>query len=176
MKKLKRSKEYREAFIASQIDVAIPFKIRALRKKRGMDQKDLAQATGMAQPRISAIESPGYSSYTIDTLTRIASAFDVALVVDFCAFSDLLKKSSDFSPDNFDVVSIDDDVTEATDVQTATANNVVNIVSAGYGVVSGGTKIWVPERDPKTPAPAPGTIPSKHSAIAGYKPTVGAKL
>lgn len=110
MKKLAKSKEHREAFVSSQIDIAIPFKIRALRKKRGMDQKELANITGMAQPRISAIESPGYSSFTIDTLSRIAAAFDVALVVDFCPFSELVKKSDGFSPDGFDVPSFDEEM------------------------------------------------------------------
>ena len=114
MKRLSKSKEYREGFVASQVDVSIPFQIRALRKKRGMEQKELGVLTGMAQPRISAIESPGYSSFTIDTLKRVAAAFDVALIVRFGSFSELAKQSNDFSPDDFNVPGFDEDLAAMT--------------------------------------------------------------
>ena len=109
MTKLKKSKELREAFVSSQIEVGIPFQIRALRTQRGMDQKALAKSTGMAQPRISAIESPGYGSFTLDTLKRVAAAFDVALIVRFASFSELVRLSDDFSPDDFVVACFEDD-------------------------------------------------------------------
>lgn len=122
MKKLAKSKVHREAFVASQVEIGIPFQIRALRKQRDMGQKELALATGMQQPRISAIECPGYTGYTIETLSRIAAAFDVALIVRFGSFSELVKLSNDFLPDEFEIPSFDDEVisTSTQEEQTST--------------------------------------------------------
>ena len=110
MERLKTSKEHRSAYVASQINIGIPFQIRALRKQREWDQKKLAEDTGMLQPRISAIESPGYGSMTIETLQRLANAFDVALVVKFAPFSELLRSSNRFSPDDFSVPKFEDEL------------------------------------------------------------------
>jgi len=74
-----------------------------------MKQADLAQKTGMLQPRISAMESPGGAKFTLETLRRVASAFDVALVVRFAPFSELLRWSERFEPDEFAVPSFEDD-------------------------------------------------------------------
>jgi len=52
--------EYRRAFVASQINIGIPFQIRALLKSRpGWKQETLAERTGMLQPRISGLMTPG---------------------------------------------------------------------------------------------------------------------
>lgn len=107
MERLKKSKPHRAAFVASQINIGLPFQIRALRKQREWDQKRLASEAGMLQPRISAMEKPGYGSLTIETLKRLASAFDVALIVRFAPFSDLLRWSDNFSPDDFQVLGFE---------------------------------------------------------------------
>src|ERR1035437_4787521 len=100
--KLKKGKAYRDAVVTSQINVGIPFQIRALRKQQEMDQKDLAAIAVMAQPRISAMESPGYGSFTSDTLKRLAAAFDVALIVRFAPYSELVRQSTNFNQDDFE--------------------------------------------------------------------------
>lgn len=92
-KKLKiqlKDKRYRDAFVSEYIDAGISFQIRALRKREGWTQKKLAELTGMAQERISVAENPNYSSFNIKTLKRIASAFDVALIVRFVPISELV--------------------------------------------------------------------------------------
>jgi transcriptional regulator with XRE-family HTH domain len=104
-----RNKQYRDAFVGSQISVGLPFQIRALREKRGWKQSQLAGKTGMLQPRISAMESPGGAKFTLETLRRLASAFDVALMVRFVPFSDLLRWSEDFNPDGFTIASFEED-------------------------------------------------------------------
>ena len=103
------SKEYRDAFVGSQISVGLPFQIRALREQRGWKQSRLAELTGMLQPRISAMESPGGVKFTLETLRRLASAFDVALMVKFVPFSELLRSSEEFNPDTFVVASFAED-------------------------------------------------------------------
>ena len=104
---LKKSKEDRDAFVASQISVGLPFQIRALRNSRGWNQKQLADAASMLQPRISAMERPGGGQLNLETLRRIASAFDVGLLVRFVPFTELVKFSQEFSPDTFTVPSFD---------------------------------------------------------------------
>lgn len=104
MRDLKR-KTYREAFVRSQINVGIPFQVRALREKKGWKQTQLAEASGMLQPRISAIERPGESKLNLETLLRLAGAFDVGLVVRFAPFSQMLRWAEEFSPDTFQVPS-----------------------------------------------------------------------
>lgn len=108
VKKLK-NKEYRDAYVGEYLHTNIAYQVRALRKQRGWDQKKLADNAGMLQPRISTIENPSNSKLNLDTLLRLANAFDVALSVRFTAFSDLLRWSEGFSPDNFEVNSFDQD-------------------------------------------------------------------
>lgn len=104
-----RNKKYRDAFVASQISVGLPFQIRALREQRGWKQSRLASETGMLQPRISAMESPGGTKYNLETLRRLASALDVALVVRFASLGELVDWSERFNPDTFTVPSFADD-------------------------------------------------------------------
>ena len=100
--RLRASKAQRAGYVASQIDVLIPFQIRALRKQFGLEQKDLADLTGMKQPSISRLEKAGNRA-NLDTLIRIANGLDVALIVKFVPFSELILWSDSFSPDNFTV-------------------------------------------------------------------------
>ena len=108
IKRLTSGKEYREAFVASQIKIGIPFQVRALRTKKAWSQEQLATAANMLQPRISSIETVG-GNLRLDTLQRIAAAFDIALVVRFVPFSDLVRWADDFSPDDFAVADFGSD-------------------------------------------------------------------
>jgi transcriptional regulator with XRE-family HTH domain len=101
---------YRKAYIASQINIGIPFQIRALMKARGWTQETLAEKTGMLQPRISGLMKPGKTRPNIETLRRVAEAFDCALLVRFAPFSELAKWAENFEPDSFNVPSFNDDV------------------------------------------------------------------
>jgi transcriptional regulator with XRE-family HTH domain len=103
---------YRSAFVASQINIQVPFQIRALRKQRGWTQPDLAKKADMKQPRISAMERPGGANFTLETLKRLADAFGVALVVHFAPFGELLDWSDRFSPDDFMVPSFEQELPE----------------------------------------------------------------
>jgi HTH-type transcriptional regulator/antitoxin HipB len=104
--------EYRSSFVESQINIGLPFKIKALRKQRNWTQPQLAERAGMKQSRISAIEKPGGGKLNIDTLCRLASAFDVALDVEFIPFGELMRRSDGFDPDSFTVKSFNDEITE----------------------------------------------------------------
>ena len=111
--KLSKSKAHRDAFVASQINVGLPFQIRALRKQRSLNQQELATMAGMLQPRISAMEQVGGGQLNLDTLRKLAAALDVGLLVKFVAFSELIKWSNDFSPDDFSVHSFDQEIADS---------------------------------------------------------------
>ena len=83
-------KQYRNNFVAEQINIGVPFQVAELRISRGWSQDELAQRAGMKQSRISQVENPDYGSLSISTLKRLAAAFDVALVVRFVPFSELI--------------------------------------------------------------------------------------
>jgi transcriptional regulator with XRE-family HTH domain len=104
-----RDPEYRKAFVLSQINVGIPFQIRALMKSRGWTQAQLAEKTHMLQPRISELVSPGKTRPNVETLRRIAQAFDCALIVKLAPFSELVRWSEEFDPESFNVPTFTDD-------------------------------------------------------------------
>ena len=116
-----KNKAYRDAFIGSQISVGLPFQIRALREQRGWKQSRLAMEAGMLQPRISAMESPGAAKFNLETLRRLASAFDVALMVRFVPFSELVDWSERFDPDKFNIPSFKDEQASEESVRQAEA-------------------------------------------------------
>jgi len=109
IKKL-RDPEYRKAFVASQINIGIPFQIRGLLQSRGWKQEDLANRAWMLQPRISALLTPGKVRPNIETLRRIAGAFDCGLQVRFVPFHELAHWSESFNPEHFSIPTFDFDV------------------------------------------------------------------
>jgi transcriptional regulator with XRE-family HTH domain len=105
-----KNKKYRSAYIRSQINVGIPMQIKFLRENLGWTQGALGKKAGMKQPRISAMERPGEVRFNIETLIRLASAFDVGLVVRFASYSEMLRLESQFNPNTFTIPSFDRDV------------------------------------------------------------------
>ena len=108
-------KEYRDAFVADTIDTGLALQIRAMREARQWSQTDLARKAGMAQERISVLEDPDYGKHTLSTLKRLASAFDVALVVRFVPFSHLVEMVTTLSPDALAVPDFEHDPDSAAD-------------------------------------------------------------
>jgi transcriptional regulator with XRE-family HTH domain len=80
-----------------------------MREDRGWSQSYLAAESGMAQPRICVLEDPSYDKMNISTLKRIAAAFDVALIVRFVPYSELLISGLKDSERGFSVSSFKDD-------------------------------------------------------------------
>ena len=104
LEKLK-DKTYRDLFVAEQIYSRLPLKIQIMREQQGLTQEQFGEKAGMAQTWVSKIENPNYGKLTISTLLRVASAHDVALVVDFVPFSRLLKDTINLSQESFEVSS-----------------------------------------------------------------------
>ena len=104
-----RNKTYRDGYTEAQLSLEIPFQIGALRKARGWTQAQLAERCGIPQARISHIEQPGRDPLSLRTLYRLASAFDVGLLVQFVSFSELVRREVEFNPETFRAVSFKDD-------------------------------------------------------------------
>jgi transcriptional regulator with XRE-family HTH domain len=87
------NREYREAFVEAHAKDTVAFQIRNLRKANNWEQRDLAEKLGNAklQPMVSRYENPDYGRYSITTLLELAKAFDVALVVRFAPYSELVE-------------------------------------------------------------------------------------
>lgn len=61
-----------------------------MRERRELSQTELGDMLGMNQNAIYRLESPHYGKATLTTLKRVAAAFDVALIVRFVPFSQLV--------------------------------------------------------------------------------------
>lgn len=82
-------KEYREAYMEAAIEQGVAWQIRINRKLRGWSQAKLAEALGTGQSAVSRLEDPSYGGHSLDTLIKVANAFDCALSVKLVSFSQL---------------------------------------------------------------------------------------
>jgi transcriptional regulator with XRE-family HTH domain len=96
-------KKYRETFVESHIRNGVAFQIRAMRDMRGWTQKELAKRADTKQEAISRLENPDYGRFTLETLRRLASVFDVALTVRFVPFSELIDRMSSLTPRDMEI-------------------------------------------------------------------------
>ena len=99
-------KTYRDDFVSDTIDDSLGVQIYCLREERGWTQHQLATLVGTAQSGICRWEA-GDAPRTITSLKKLASAFDVALVVKFVPFSAFLR--GDGEPIDQTVPKFDDD-------------------------------------------------------------------
>ena len=93
-----RDAEYRRAYLLASIEQGIAWQIKTNRTARGLSQADLAGALGAEQSAVSQLEDPACGGYTVDTLLKLAEAFDCALSLRFVPFSELACESQDLSP------------------------------------------------------------------------------
>lgn len=107
---MRGKKKYRDTFAAAHLSTNIAAQIQITRETRGWRQKDLAEKADMSPARISVMENPSYDKFNISTLRRLASAFDVALIVRFVPFSELVDWVATLSPEKLDVPEFARDV------------------------------------------------------------------
>jgi transcriptional regulator with XRE-family HTH domain len=112
VKKIKnsfKSEEYRHAYVDEFLDLSIATQIKVLREQRDWGQKDIADKVGMKQPRISVMENVNYSSWSINTLRKLAMAFDLTLRVSFESFGSRVKEIEQFNRKALERFSFKDD-------------------------------------------------------------------
>ncbi len=107
-KRILASKEYAEGLVTADTRNAIAFQLSVMQEERGWTQQELADRAGMGQSQISSYLN-GYDSYSVATLRKLASAFDVSLVVSFEAFSKLADRLGNRTERDFAIPSRLDD-------------------------------------------------------------------
>jgi transcriptional regulator with XRE-family HTH domain len=100
---------YRDAFISEEIDVGLPMQLRAMRDARGWKQKYVAEKMETKQPRFSLMEKPGYGNFSINTLKKLASIFNVGLIVSFVPYSEMIEFVEGFSRKRLEIPSFGDE-------------------------------------------------------------------
>jgi HTH-type transcriptional regulator/antitoxin HipB len=102
-------KEYRHAYAEDWLNTFIATQVKVLREQRHLTQAELAEETGMKQPRIAVLEDINYTSWSINTLRRLALAFDLRLSVKFEDFSSLVYEAEGFGRESLERASFADD-------------------------------------------------------------------
>jgi transcriptional regulator with XRE-family HTH domain len=100
---------YRNAFISEEIDTGLPMQLRAMREARGWNQKYVAEKMETKQPRFSLMEKPGYGNFSLNTLKRLASIFNVGLIVSFVPYSEMIEFVAGFSRKRLEIPSFGDE-------------------------------------------------------------------
>lgn len=80
-KKLRADLTYRQAFFLAESSALIAKQLIELRRRRGLNQSQVAEALETAQPAISRIERADYRNWSFNTLRRLAEAMDARLRV-----------------------------------------------------------------------------------------------
>jgi transcriptional regulator with XRE-family HTH domain len=104
-----RDKRFRSAYVAEDIRTGIAFQIRALRESRGWSQAELGRRADKPQSVIARLEDPDYGRLSLRTLLDMASAFDIALLVRFVSFGELLRRNTNLSQEALAVPEFSND-------------------------------------------------------------------
>lgn len=104
------SKEYRQVFAEQFVKELLPFQIEILMKHRGMSKQDLAKATGLSEQTIARAINPNSQSISLNTVIKIAAAFDVAFVAKFIPFSKLHEMVTNLKEDDWKLPSFNEEL------------------------------------------------------------------
>ena len=105
------NKEYAHSYMESHAVSRLAAQIHALRNQRGWSQEQLAAYSGIAQERISKIESANFDSLTMKTLQKFSKAFDVNLHIKFESFSGGILDVANLTREQLEVKSREEDLT-----------------------------------------------------------------
>jgi transcriptional regulator with XRE-family HTH domain len=111
LKKAFKNRDYRHTYVDEFLNVSIATQIKVLREQRKWTQTELADRVNppMRQTRISIMENVNYSSWSINTLRKLAEAFDLTLRVSFEGFGERLKDIERINREALERPSFEDD-------------------------------------------------------------------
>jgi transcriptional regulator with XRE-family HTH domain len=89
-----RNVDFRQQYFLAESSAQIAEQLIALRKRRGLSQKEVAEATGTQQPAISRTEQADYQNWSFNTLRKIAGALDARIRVSIEPSEDILGEYS----------------------------------------------------------------------------------
>jgi transcriptional regulator with XRE-family HTH domain len=87
-----KDRDYRRKFFLADCSARIAAQIIALRKRRGLDQQQVADLIGARQTAISRVESADYQNWNFNTLREIADALDARIRVLIEPSEDILRQ------------------------------------------------------------------------------------
>jgi transcriptional regulator with XRE-family HTH domain len=87
-----KDRSYRRKFFLAETSADIAAQLIALRKRRDLNQHDVAKLIGTQQPAISRIEKSDYQSWSFGILRKIADALDARIRVVIEASEDVLEE------------------------------------------------------------------------------------
>lgn len=129
-----KSKEYRHAYADEFLNTSIATQIKVLREQqqRKWTQAELGNRVNplMRQTRISVMENVNYSSWSINTLRKLAEAFDLRLRVSFESFGSLVEEIEQFNRTALERDSFENDPVFTEKEEEAIAGPVMAIVEA----------------------------------------------
>jgi transcriptional regulator with XRE-family HTH domain len=92
IRRLRKGRSARIRFVESHLNKKLAFQIRSLRGD--LSQEQMEDKVGIKQQVLSRLENPYYGKSTMTTLKKIAAGCDVALLVEFVPFSQLVNRVS----------------------------------------------------------------------------------
>ena len=107
------NKEYREALAIEHVNTTLAIQIRKVRENHQWKQSELADLLGKHQETISQWENPDYGRHSIMTLKALAAIFDVALLVKFIPFSELVEDMVNLSETRLSPPSFSEELNRA---------------------------------------------------------------
>ena len=113
-----QDKEYAHAYMEEFSNMEIAAQIKVLREQNNWTQKELADAAGMKQERICALEDVDYDAWTLKTLRKLSKAFDLTVKVSFEKFSSGILDISKMSQESLKRTSREKDLVEFSDYET----------------------------------------------------------
>jgi transcriptional regulator with XRE-family HTH domain len=144
-----RNRKYREGFVSSHLASNIAAQISLMRAGRSLSQDELAELAGMKQSRISLMENPSYEGFNINTLRRLAAALDVALIVRFVPYGELLGWAINLDEEQLNPASFDHDPTFKPAQVEAREGSALSAIHAVQQQAQGGASNWL--ADPLQP-------------------------
>jgi transcriptional regulator with XRE-family HTH domain len=97
-KDLDQEKEYREAYAEAFGNEYLATQIQMLRKQHGWTQAQLGEKIGSNQGRVSVYEDEDYGKWSLETLRKMASVFDVWVKIGFESYGTLIREAAHFEP------------------------------------------------------------------------------
>jgi transcriptional regulator with XRE-family HTH domain len=105
-------KEYAHSYMESHAVSRLAAQVHALRIQRGWSQEQLAEHSGVAQTRISKIESADFDSLTMSTLRKFSRAFDVNLHIAYEPFTQGILDIANLRKEQLEVASREEDLAQ----------------------------------------------------------------
>ena len=103
-------KDYRDGYMQTQVRGGIAYQMQALRRKLRLTQSQMVEKLDKPQSVISRLEDTEYGRVSVQTLLDVASALDVALLVQFVDYPDFLTRTEDMSEGALQVETIHESI------------------------------------------------------------------